>query len=88
MEKLGDRWTFQPGGQYIDGNERIDVIHYCQHVFLPAMTENEARLQNYNNDDNEEDKPWPHDIEDGPWQFQDLTILWDHDESIFHANDR
>lgn len=44
MEKLGYRWTLQPGGQYVDGHEQIDVVHYRQHVFLPAMDEYEVQL--------------------------------------------
>ncbi|KAF8156692.1 hypothetical protein B0H34DRAFT_847462 [Crassisporium funariophilum] len=88
MEKLGYRWTIQPSGQYVDGHEREDVVHYRQHVFLPAMAEYEARTQTYDNNGKEVPKPWPDDIEDGPRPFQDRTSLWYHDESTYYANDR
>ncbi|KAF8158145.1 hypothetical protein B0H34DRAFT_674612 [Crassisporium funariophilum] len=88
MEKLGYRWTVQPSGQYVDGHEREDVVHYRQHVFLPAMAEYEARARTYDNDGKEVPKAWPNDIEDGPRPFQDRMSLWYHDESTYYANDR
>ena len=36
MKKLGYRWTVIPSGQYVDGHERVDVVDYCQKVFLPC----------------------------------------------------
>jgi hypothetical protein len=88
MHELGYRWTFQPGGQYVDGHERLDVVNYRQNVFLPAMNEIEFKIRAWKNGTDEEFKPWPHDVDDGPRPFQDRTVIWFHDESTFYANDR
>ncbi|KDQ22209.1 hypothetical protein PLEOSDRAFT_36105 [Pleurotus ostreatus PC15] len=36
MKKMGYRWTLHPSGQFVDGHERVDVVHYRQNIFLPA----------------------------------------------------
>ncbi|KAJ6617501.1 hypothetical protein B0H10DRAFT_1714855, partial [Mycena sp. CBHHK59/15] len=36
MHALKFRWVKNHKGQYVDGHEREDVVHYCQEVFLPA----------------------------------------------------
>jgi hypothetical protein len=78
MHKLGYRWTFQPGGQYVDGHERADVVNYRQNVFLPAMAEVESKIRAWKDGTHEEFKPWPHDV--GPRPFQDRTVIWFHYE--------
>ncbi|KAG1756197.1 uncharacterized protein EDB91DRAFT_1036495, partial [Suillus paluster] len=35
LQKLGYRWKKEKRGQYFDGHERDDVVHYHQNVFLP-----------------------------------------------------
>jgi hypothetical protein len=80
MHKLGYRWTFQPGGQYVDGHERADVVNYRQNVFLPAMAEVESKIRAWKDGTHEEFKPWPHDVDDGPRPFQDRTVIWFHYE--------
>jgi hypothetical protein len=39
LAKMGYWWTKKPSGQYVDGHECDDVVHYRQHVFLPAWAE-------------------------------------------------
>jgi hypothetical protein len=85
---MGYRWTKQPSGQFVDGHEREDVVGYRQNTFLPVMAELESRLHSWKNGLEEEFKPWPHDIDDGPQPFHDHTMVWYHDESTFYANDR
>lgn len=46
MHVLEYRWTKVPSGQYVDGHERDDVVHYRDDVFLPAM----ERLDPYTRD--------------------------------------
>ena len=88
MCEMGYRWTSQLSGQYVDGHEREDVVAYRQNVFLPQMAELEARTRTWKNGIDEEQKPWPNDMDDGPHPFQDRTVVWHHDESTFYANDR
>ena len=88
MHEMGYRWTKQPSGQFVDGHEREDVVAYRQNTFLPKMADLEPRMRAWKNGIEEEQKPWPNDIEDGPRPFEDLTVLWHHDESTFYANDR
>jgi hypothetical protein len=52
------------------------------------MADLEPRMRAWKNGIEEEQKPWPNDIEDGPRPFEDLTVLWHHNESTFYANDR
>jgi len=71
------RWSFDPKGQYVDGHEREDVVHYRNHVFLPTMAGLKERLTK-----------WP--SKDGP-TVEPMTrrvVIWYHDESTFYANDR
>ncbi|KAJ3792667.1 hypothetical protein GGU11DRAFT_660037, partial [Lentinula aff. detonsa] len=35
MKALKFRWVRNHVGQYVDGHERADVVHYRQEVFLP-----------------------------------------------------
>jgi hypothetical protein len=42
LEKMGYRWKKNLKGQYVDGHEQPDVVHYRQNVFLPAMEQYEA----------------------------------------------
>ncbi|EPS93136.1 hypothetical protein FOMPIDRAFT_49824 [Fomitopsis schrenkii] len=79
MHVLEYRWTKVPSGQYVDGHERDDVVHYRDDVFLPAM----ERLD-----------PYTRDFIDGvrvtatkPTRLR-RVIFWYHDESTFYANDR
>ncbi|KAG2356515.1 hypothetical protein BDR07DRAFT_1300275, partial [Suillus spraguei] len=36
LQKLAYQWKKKKRGQYFDGHECDNVIHYCQNVFLPA----------------------------------------------------
>jgi hypothetical protein len=44
MTKMGYRWTKVPSGQFVDGHERLDVVSYCQDVFLPAWAKLEPMM--------------------------------------------
>lgn len=50
MHRLGYRWKKVPNGQYIDGHEREDVVHYRQDVFLPAVQRYLPTLQQWTKD--------------------------------------
>jgi hypothetical protein len=39
LAKMGYQWTKKLLGQYVDGHKCDDVVHYHQHVFLPAWAE-------------------------------------------------
>lgn len=87
MHRMGYRWTNQPSGQFVDGHERADVVAYRQNVFLPEMAAIDSNIRSWKNGLEEEFKPWPHDIDDGPRPFQDCAVLWYHNESTFYMND-
>ncbi|TFK89911.1 hypothetical protein K466DRAFT_574542 [Polyporus arcularius HHB13444] len=53
MHGLGYRWKKSPNGQYVDGHEREDVVHYRQGVYLPALNALRPRLRQYDPDGNE-----------------------------------
>ncbi|KAJ3508503.1 hypothetical protein NLJ89_g5715 [Agrocybe chaxingu] len=78
MKRMGYRWTINPKGQYVDGHERADVVHYRDEVFLPAILELEPRMRKYGTgDDNDALGPNTRRI-----------VVWYHDESTFYAHDR
>jgi len=52
MHTLGYRWTIQPGGQYVDVHKRVDVVDYCQNVFLPVIQEVEFKIRAWKNGTN------------------------------------
>ncbi|PPR05890.1 hypothetical protein CVT24_006615 [Panaeolus cyanescens] len=80
--------SVEPSGQYVNGYEHKDVKDYRQNVFLPEMAKYEHRIRAYDNEGNELPRRWPHDMDDGLRPYEDIHVLWYHDESTFYANDR
>lgn len=81
MKELGYRWALDPKGQYVDGHEREDVVHYRSHRFIPVWSRLEKRMRSFDSKTMTEHLPIlaPGEREAMPWF---------HDESIFYANDR
>jgi hypothetical protein len=80
MKVMGYRWTKTPTGQFVDGHERADVVEYRQLVFLPVWAELLSRTQIFATDGNETlILPLPQNRR---------TVVWNHDESTYFANDR
>ncbi|KAF8306894.1 hypothetical protein DL93DRAFT_2043508, partial [Clavulina sp. PMI_390] len=80
LRSLGYRRQYASKGQYVDGHERSDVVHYRQIVYIPALGIYAPRAATYS---------WAGNInlpqlEPG----QKHVIIWYHDESIFYAHDR
>jgi hypothetical protein len=44
MKKMGYQWKLYPQGQYVDGHERLDVVDYCEKIFLPVIKELESKM--------------------------------------------
>lgn len=80
MKKLGYRWVKCHKGQYVDGHERDDVVHYRKSVYLPKWYELEPRMRTWNKDGIEELMNLPPGVPP--------VVPWFHDESIYYANDR
>ena len=80
MAKMGYRWTKKPGGQYVDGHERSDVVYYRQHVFLPAWAELDRQTRMWTSDNQE--------IMNQALQSGHTLVIWFHDKLTFYANDR
>ncbi|KAH9952405.1 hypothetical protein BGW80DRAFT_1452516 [Lactifluus volemus] len=78
LEKMGYRWKKNLKGQYVNGHERPDVVHYRQNVFLPVMEQYEARMRTW-----VDEHGW-----DLPRKVGRPIVGWVHDESIFYAHDR
>ncbi|KAJ7576211.1 hypothetical protein C8J56DRAFT_761853, partial [Mycena floridula] len=78
LKFLGYRFTYAKKGQYTDGHDRADVVHYRDFVFLPAWAELQPRVQQWENDGS----TIPKTINGC------RVIIWYHDESIFYAHDR
>jgi hypothetical protein len=55
LNRLGYCWTLKLSGQYVDGHEHKDVVHYRQNVFLPWWKELEPQLHVWLQDGEEED---------------------------------
>lgn len=81
LRKMGYRWRSEPKGQYFDGHERADVVHYRTNVFLPAWKAIEPFLQAW---DDKTGLPLVFTLGVG----QRRTIVWSHDETTFYAHDR
>ncbi|EUC54751.1 hypothetical protein RSOL_071590, partial [Rhizoctonia solani AG-3 Rhs1AP] len=79
----GFRWRKELKGQYFDGHERDDVVHYRQSVYIPFWRALERRMTIYN-EEGIPDPQRPIYISPG----EKPVIVWFHDESIFFANDR
>jgi hypothetical protein len=81
MKHFGYRWTISPGGQYVDGHERRDIVEYRQKNFLPRWMSIEERTRKWKEDRVEEE------IDERP-QNDRPVVVWFHGESTFYANDR
>jgi hypothetical protein len=66
-------------GQYADGHERVDVVAYRTHTFLPSWRRIRARMDAWS----KENLP-----EYGPNLPGKRIVVWFHDESIFYAHNR
>ncbi|KAK7059550.1 hypothetical protein R3P38DRAFT_2758972 [Favolaschia claudopus] len=79
MKDMGYRWKKKPHGQYVDGHERADVVYYRQTEYVPAFTELEYQTRKWTLDNLEMIRELP---------ANQIIVVWFHDESTFHANDR
>jgi hypothetical protein len=79
LNELGYRFTQPKKGQYVDGHEREDVIHYREQVFLPQWQKIQDRMESWTKENILE----PRDPIPGR-----RVIVWFHDESIFYTHDR
>jgi hypothetical protein len=86
MKKLGYRWTKDPKGQYVDGHERQDVVHYRQNIFLPAWIRYQPRMQKWKQDDVTVEEV--EEVSTAAAASGRQVVVWFHDESTFYANDR
>jgi hypothetical protein len=77
MKTMGYRWTKTPNGQFVDGHEWADIVVYRQTVFLPMLAELLART-----------RPNGHPDGDAEVLTNNPIVIWNHDESIFYANDQ
>ncbi|KAI6108212.1 hypothetical protein F5141DRAFT_1064423 [Pisolithus sp. B1] len=82
LHKLGYRWKKEKQGQYSDGHEHDDVVHYHQNIFLPEWSGIELSLQNWKFDDPNQEYSPP---TTSPSSRH--VVVWFHDESTFYAND-
>lgn len=82
MEKLGYRWRKEPAGQYSDGHEHDDVVHYRQNVFIPAWKHYQPRMREWKEDNIAAEVPKAINSSNHG------VVMWFHDESTFYANDR
>ncbi|KIK21673.1 hypothetical protein PISMIDRAFT_12162 [Pisolithus microcarpus 441] len=83
LRKLGYWWKKEKCGQYSDGHERSDVVHYHQNIFLPEWRSIEHHLWNWKYDD-----PSHEDIPSTMSPGSRYVVVWFHDKSTFYANDR
>ena len=81
MKKMDYRWVKNHKGQYVDGHERSDVVHYRQNTFLPVWYSFEQRMHSW---EGEKLTEVPTKINNGSRR----VVAWFHDESIFYAHDR
>ena len=75
MCHMGYHWKKTPGGQFVDGHEREDVVHYCQTVFLSEI---EIHTRVWAKDNIE--------IIDRSQPCQHPIVVWFHGRLTFYAN--
>jgi hypothetical protein len=80
MAKMGYWWLKKPGGQYIDGHERSDVVYYHQTVFLPAWAELNRQTRAWTLDNQE--------IANEALASGQILVVSFHDVSTFYVNDQ
>ncbi|KAI0299244.1 hypothetical protein BC826DRAFT_906522, partial [Russula brevipes] len=80
LNNLDLRFTSPKKGQYFDGHERPDVVHYRDHIYLPKLFELQCRAWIFDNDGEHVLAPFP--------VAGQRVVIWYHDESIFYAHDR
>jgi hypothetical protein len=78
--KLGWTHTIVKKGVYMDGHERLDVVHYRNEEFLPAMLKFEERMVHY-------EGPELTRVEPKLKPGEEEIIPLFHDECCFHGND-
>jgi len=80
MHIMEYQWAKYLKGLFIDGHEWMDVVTYCQDVFLPAWEKLGPTLHKWGDTGLEVILP-------GPMTCH--TVMWhhDHDESTFYTND-
>ncbi|KAG2123383.1 hypothetical protein BD769DRAFT_1359665 [Suillus cothurnatus] len=83
MTRMGYRWMKEPHGQYSDGHEREDIVHYRQDIFIPAWAHYQAHTRKWKQDDLTVE-----DISAYLDPFGRCVVIWFHDESTFYANNR
>lgn len=81
LRRMGYRWRLEPKGQYFDGHEREDVVHYRNHEFIPKWKALEPFMLSWDGDTG---LALPLTLQEGQRQI----VVWFHDESTFYAHDR
>jgi hypothetical protein len=77
LKAVGYRFTKQKKGQFGDGHECSDNVHYREKKFLLKWEELQARMHKWSKENVQEEGPL----------HRCRVIVWWHDESIFYAND-
>jgi hypothetical protein len=80
LVKMGYWWTKKPSGQYVDGHEHNNVVHYHQHVFLPAWAEINHQTRMWSADNQE--------IVNEALASGQILVVWFDDECTFYTNDQ
>lgn len=81
LSKTGYRWKTEPKGQYFDGHERADVVHYRQNTFIPAWQSIEPFMVTWDDATGAMIMP---QLPEGRRE----VVVWFYDQSIFYAHDR
>ena len=63
---------------YGDSHERSDIVHHCDHIYLPGWATLQKQMQKFSH----ENLP-----EMGPYMEGQCVVIWYHDKSIFYAHD-
>ncbi|KAG2074894.1 hypothetical protein BDR04DRAFT_1126601 [Suillus decipiens] len=86
MKKLGYHWAKDPKGQYVDGYECQDVVHYHQNIFLPVWFHYQSQMWKWKEDDVTVEEV--EEVSTVAVASGCRVVVWFHDESTFYANDR
>jgi hypothetical protein len=80
MAKMGYHRLKKPGGQYVDGHERSDVVYYRQKVFLPTWAKLDRRTRKWTANNQE--------VVNEALASGRTLVVWFHNESTFYANNQ
>ncbi|CAK5262712.1 unnamed protein product [Mycena citricolor] len=88
LNALGYRFGSPVQGQYVDGHERVDVVHDRNNIYIPQLSDLRKRMRVFDKNGQEITETMQARTDALSIIPGTRVVLWYHDESIFYAHDR